>query len=421
MTARSATAATQDRASALGATPAIAVADQVLVSAAHFAVGLSVARSGSTAALGLFGVAFLLIGTAADIHRAAIWLPMSQEADARQFRAARRLSVLTGAALGIVALSIAAILAGAGLRDWTVVSLALAVALPLLFLHEIQRRIQFASLRADRAAAADLVYALIAGAGILFLPAFGLGAGAAAVRALMILAMAAGAAALVGAGLLRSIAPSGWIVTKLASRYRSAAGAYILNAGLVFASQRVSMLVIAGMLGLEALANVEAARLLTAPLMVAATGLAAVAVPMTSYTLQHHGARAMLAAIDRIAVMAVVAAGAYGTLLVVGIDSWQRVAFGRQFANASAIAWLFCGIAASSVVATALVAPAGLAGRAGTVPRARVPGVALVAVASVPAAWLFDERALLALVLAEGILTAALLRHAVGRLYPVSR
>jgi O-antigen/teichoic acid export membrane protein len=396
------------------------VADQVLVSAAHFAVGLSVARSGSSAALALFGLGFVIIATASDAHRAVIWLPMTQEADGRQYRAARRLSVVLGAGSGAVALVSAWLLARAGLQDWAALALSLAVVLPLLFAQEIQRRIQFSSLRPDRALLADVIYAAAALAGILWLPSFGGGAGAPAVRALLTLGMAAVSAGLVGAWLLRGMPETEWSITQLAGRYRPTAQAYVLNAGLVFASQRLSMLVIAGILGFDALANVEAARLLTAPLMVAATGLAALAVPMVSHTLRRDGPRVMRAKLDRITTWAVLLASVYGVILFFGMEALSNFAFGRQFENGSTLALLFCGIAASSLIATALVAPVGLAGRADAVPRARIPGVALVTIACVPAALLLDEHAILGLVLIEGILTAGLLRRTVERLYAVA-
>jgi hypothetical protein len=399
------------------AKPALAVADQVLVSFAHFVVGLSVARTDSAAALGLFGVAFLLINSAADLHRAVVWLPMSQESEASQYRTARRLGIVLGCAMALLGLFASAILFALEIPDWALLTAGMALTLPFFFTHEIQRRIQFALLTPARAIVADLIYAATAVAGIMWLPSVGTWAPGQAVRALAVLVLAGLAGGVAGWLLLLQLPPSKWSVTELIARYAPASRAYALNAGMVFGSQRLSMLVLAGVLGVDALANVEAARLLTAPLMVTALGLAALTVPMTSHALRTGGAAEMRAALNRGTVLAIVIAGTYGAALLAGVETMSSFAFNRVYDHSRSLGLLFCGIAATSLIATTLVVPAGLAGHARAVPRARLPGVLLVVLGAFPAAALLDEHAVLLLVFLEGLLSMSLLRRTVDRLY----
>lgn len=399
------------------AKPALAVADQVLVSFAHFVVGLSVARSGSTAALGLFGLAFLLINSAADLHRALVWLPMSQESDASQYRTARRLGIILGCAMGLLGLLGSAILLALRIPDWALLTAGMALILPFFFAHEIQRRIQFALLNPARAIVADLIYAATALAGIVWLPTVGTWAAGPAIRALATLMLAGLAGGVAGWLLLLQLPSSKWSMTDLIARYAPASRAYALNAGMVFGSQRLSMLVLAGVLGVDALANVEAARLLTAPLMVTALGLAALTVPMTSHALRSGGSAEMRAALNRVTVLAIAVACTYGVALLVGAEPMSTFAFNRVYDHSRSLGLLFCGIAATSLIATTLVVPAGLAGHARAVPRARLPGVLLVVLGAFPAAALLDEHAVLVLVFLEGLLSVSLLRRTVDRLY----
>jgi hypothetical protein len=398
----------------------VAVVDQILVSAAHFAIGLSVARSGSMVALGLFGVSFLVINGAADLHRALVWLPMSQEADPAQFRTARRLSALLGTCLAALAVLAAIALAVTERIDWAWVAGGVAIALPVYFFHEVQRRIQFALLAPERAVRSDVAYAITALAGVVWMPMLTSSAADPAVRALAILAAAGIVGAAAGSFLLRGLPHAPWSLRGLATRYGPASRAYALNAGMVFASQRFSLLVLASVLGVDALARVEAARLLTAPLMVAALGLAALTVPLVSHALRAGGSSAMRPLLNRITTLAIIAAGLYAVFLALSADTASQFAFNTVYDHSATLGFLFCGIAATSLIASTLVAPLGLAGQAGVVPRARVPGVLLVVVASFPAALLVGEHAVLGLVLIEGVISVVLLRRAVDLHYPAT-
>lgn len=396
------------------ARPALAVSDQVLLSAAHFVIGLSVARSGDAAALGLFGIGFLIVNSAADFHRAVIWLPMSQYADPEQFRAARRMSVVMGVLIGGVAAIVAAALSLAGKTVWSLTAAGIAAAVPFYFLHEIQRRIQYALLEPGAAVVAGSVYAATAVAGVVWAPAFTTIPMGPAIRALFILALAGLTSSVASILLLRSLPESKWTLRALASHFAPAGKAYSINAAMVFASQRFSLLLLGSVVGVDAIGRTEAARLLTAPLMVVALGLAAMTVPMVAHAFRDRYWPSMRPLLDRVTFASVIIAAGYGLLLVLGAGTLSVIVFDTVYEGTVALGLMYCGIAAASLVSSTLMAPLGAAGRAYLVPRARVPGVLIVVLAAFPAALYIGEHGVLGLVLIESILSAILLRRAVN-------
>lgn len=397
--------------------PMLAVADQIILSAAHFILGLSVARTGDAAALGFFGIGFVVITTLADVHRAALWLPMSQDAIPSHYRIARRAGALLGLLLGALGFLISVLLFAAGHTEWAWLAAALSLAIPALFVHEIQRRIQYALLDPRRALAVDIMYAAAAVLVLVVFPVRTDDPAWAVARAFFAMATAGAIGTVTGAALLRRLPVAALSMAQLRRRYAPASGAYLLNAALVFASQRFSLLIIALTLGIEATGRVEAARLLTAPLMVAASGSAAILVPATTHVLRRSGGRALHGLLRRVAVAAVTAAGVYAVLLVLLSHELSLLAFRRPFEGSVVLALLYCAIAASSILATGYVAPLGAAGDPGAVPRARLPGVLLVLAGVVPAALLLGEAGVMGLVVVEGVITVLFLRRSAFALY----
>jgi O-antigen/teichoic acid export membrane protein len=387
-----------------------AVADQVIVSGAHFILGLWVARSGNVPALGLFAIGFVALNSLADFHRAALWLPMSQALLPQQYRTARLTSALLGGCAALIGALLAILLQVAGQTEWASLVGALALAVPLLFVHEIQRRIHYALMTPSRALGIDAVYALAAITALVALPSPA-GMAGPATHAFHALAIAAAAGATAGAVLLRGLPRASCSVRGLRRLYAPSSKAYVLNAALVAGSQRFFILIIAAVLGVEATGRVEAARLLTAPLMVAATGFASILVPAVPDTLRRAGERAMQALLHRLTSWSAAIAGLYAFLLALTAPTLSHLVFGSRFEGAVPLGVLYCALAATSIIATAYVAPLGVAGDPGAIPKARLPGVLIVLAGSVPAALMFGEVAVLALVVVEGLLTIVILRR----------
>jgi O-antigen/teichoic acid export membrane protein len=297
--------------------------------------------------------------------------------------------------------------------DWALAAAGVALSLPLYFWHEIQRRIQYALLEPRAAVAAGSVYAATAVAGVLWAPAFTAIAAGPAIRALFILAAAGLTGGMTGLLLLRHLPNRNWTLQSLASRYAPASTAYALNAGMVFASQRFSLLVLASVVGIDAIGRTEAARLLTAPLMVIALGLAALTVPMVAHAFRDRSWPSIQHLIDRVTLASVLIAGCYGLLLVIGGRWLSLLVFDTVYDSTVTLGLMYCGIAAASLIASTLVAPLGAAGQASLVPRARLPGVLIVLLATFPAAMYIGEHGVVGLILIESCLSAALLRRAV--------
>lgn len=401
------------------ARPFVAVMDQVVVSLAHFVLGLSVARSGDPLSLGLFGLAVIITGTIGDLHRAAIWLPMTHKTDASQYSAARRLSALMAAGICLVGALVVSVFVASGEVRYAGLASVVTVSVPLLLIYEIQRRIQFADLRVGRALAVDCAYAATAIGTVLLLPQLPDAPANSVLRALIAWAIAAAVGAAGGAILLSGRLPASRLrASDLMRTYWPTSRAYLLNSVLVFGAQRASMLVIALILGTAALGNVEAARLLTAPLMVAALGAASVIIPIITHSARNTSLEDAVRMADRIALASVAAACLYGGLMVAGVDWISQLVFGTVYEGSDVLAVLYSGVAGTSAYATAMLAPLGVMDRTAAVPRSRFPGVLLVMGLVYPAAVFFGVAGVMALVLMEGALTAILLRRAVGLLGP---
>lgn len=393
----------------------VALIDQGVVSLAHFAVGLSVARVGSPEALGLFGLTFVVLLSAGDVHRALVWLPMTQEAREAGYRSARGLGTRLGAAGGAVAVLVAAALAAAGDGGVALVAAVLSAAIVAMHLNEIQRRIHFARRMPARALMGDLAYAAGAAGVLVAVPYQVLPGPGVVVRALAALVVGAVSGAAVGSILLRDLPPRTESVLAELRRYWRSGRAYLMNAVMVFASQRVSLFVLTAVLGLEAMGGVEAARLITSPLMMMALGIAAVLVPDAAHLLADGGPRRVLRLARTVLLVSGGVAAAYVLVAVGSLDLVGAWVLEGSYPHLPFLIAAYGAVAVASLVATAMVAPLGALGDAMAVPRARLPGVVLVLVLSWPLALVVDERAVLGLVAVEGVLSALLLYRVLVR------
>lgn len=388
----------------------MAVSDQIFFSGGNFLVGLSVARGGTASDLGTYGLLMLWLYASQDLHKAMIWLPMTQLSESGQYRTARRASLMVSSvvALGAALVALAYQLAGRGESAMMVGMLALLI--PVLWFHEIQRRINLAAFKPAKAVGCDLVYFLVI-LGLLLVPTPDVLAAHPVVKALLVLLLGATGATSTGIFVLRRLPRSQASAKGLLKDYWSLSRAYVANALLVAGTHRLSVLVIGLVLGVEALGNVEAARLLVAPLSVAAIGLAAILVPDISRIIKHHDKESVTlnSLLVKWSAVAVALPLMYAILVLGNLNSLSVLVLRHQFEHAGALVALWIGVILTSLVVTVLMAPLGLERRASSLPKARLPGVVLLTVLAVPVAFASDERGVLALLLAEGILTVSLL------------
>ena len=388
----------------------LAVVDQGLISATHFLLGVSVARGGSGAALGLFGIVFLSLNAAGDFHRAIVWLPMSQQPRTEHFAIARALSIRWAALGSVAGFILAFALWTAGEIDWTIVTVLASLILPVFFVNEVQRRIQYARSRPALAVVSSCAY-LMAACTVL---AVGTPATSqeAVVGALLALLAASAVGSLVGWLMLRRLPTSAVSIQELARHYAPSAAPYVVSSMMQFGSQRFTLFVVAGMLGLEAMGSVEAGRLLTAPWNVVVLGVASVSVPAIGTAVQEGGRRLGRGAVMRLNFPVGIAAVTYGVVLAFLFRPLSLLALGRVYPFSLSIALVFTAVGALALVSTGFVTLLGAMGRAAAVPRARAPGLILVLLAVIPLASLWGVRAVVALMLCESILSLILLGRA---------
>jgi O-antigen/teichoic acid export membrane protein/peptidoglycan/xylan/chitin deacetylase (PgdA/CDA1 family) len=140
------------------------LADQALSSITNFAVGIAIARTTSSASLGIFAVAFSIYVVAGGLSRTITTDPLMIRDSASDRRslgdsisAATGLSLLNGFVASCVVLGIASVTQG----EPRACFVALAIALPGLLLQDAWRFVFFTEARPRTAAANDAVWAIV--------------------------------------------------------------------------------------------------------------------------------------------------------------------------------------------------------------------------------------------------------------------
>ena len=381
------------------------VADQMILSAANFSVGLFFARYATPEAFGLYALAFIVVNTIGDLHRSVAWQPMiilsglEQERLARtRYWRTRRLSVMFGTALGIAsglfAFGVFFLAGGESRLFWT--ALALGPTLTFGVSHEIQKRIGFLIGKHRKVLESDFLYLLgvlsVLGVAFLalkntnFLPQSAVGVAALATGALF--GFLGGRTA---ATSLRSSGPSpgpGGLLRK----HWPIAKWNLLNVALAISSDRFLIFFLSGTAGLTAVANLEAGRLLAMPLFALFMGLLAHALPTMAKTMRTSGFESTLRSIEYLGSFLLVTTFLYGVLLALFADMVGTNLFTHNYTHLALIACSWSLVIASRGLAGLGTAALGLIGQSRWATWARLAGVFTLAVLVISFNARFDEQ-----------------------------
>lgn len=330
-----------------------AVVDQGLSSLTNFALTVLVARSVSESAFGAFAIAILVYLAVLGVVRGIVAEPFAvrfSAVDESSRRSAARCAagagLIAGAATGLVLLLIGAADDG----DTARVFLALGICMPGLVLQDMWRFIFVAEGRPERAAANDLVWAIVQlgavsvlvgvgdpSVGILIL-AWGLSANIAAVLG----CIQAGAVPELRAGLP-------W-----ARRHLDLGGPFALDFGAQVGSTYVALFVITAIVGLDAVAGIRGAQVLLGPVNVLYLGSRLVAVPEGA-RLAARGSRGVVRLSVAVALVLAAAAAVVGAVLLIIPDSFGTELLGDTWDDARGVMVPTIALMAANGVAIAAV------------------------------------------------------------------
>lgn len=337
----------------VAARSAWAVIDQGLSSLTNFALTVLVARNVGESAFGAFAIAILVYLAVLGVVRGFVAEPLAVRFSAagedtrhRAARAAAGAGLVAGVAVCAVLLGVGTLVGG----DSSRVLLALGVCMPGLVLQDMWRFIFVADGRPRRAAANDLVWAVVQ------LGAVGalLAAGDPSVGVLVLAwGLAAGAAAVLGcfqAGATPDLrdGPS-WV-----RRHLDLGGPFALDFTAQVGSTYVALFVITAIVGLDAVAGIRGAQVLLGPVNVLYLGSRLVAVPEGA-RLAVRGSSGVVWLSVVVALVLAVAAAAVGAVLLLIPDSLGSDLLGATWDNARGVMVPTIALMAANGVAIAAV------------------------------------------------------------------
>ena len=322
-----------------------AVVDQVAISGGRFLVGWTLARLATREEYGAFVLAYAVLLTVEIVQAGLVTWPMAvlgpgQGAGFPAYvSGALRLQLGLGAVLSLLVLASAGVAAIA--TPASLVPKAIAAAALATFgvqLQEFVRRVLLTQSRPLAALGIDGVGTTIQVIGLALL-AWRAESALGSTAAFLLLAGSSLAAALLGVlqfrGLLRG--RSGPVTALLRENWQF--GRWIcgsrLGEGLL---SHASTFVIAGFVGARGAAELEAPRLLVAPLQIVAFGLVNLLLPRGATILEQGSPAVLRAYVRRAAGRVGVAFGAYGALLVAFPALSLRLAFAGRYDDAVVLA-----------------------------------------------------------------------------------
>jgi O-antigen/teichoic acid export membrane protein len=402
--------------------PILTLADQLLLSAANFAISFFLARCAAPEILGQYALAFLIVCILGDFHRCVIWHPMAilsgreDRGDCeRRFRTTVRLSALLGLGAAATLLCVAGVARLLVFDNRTLLGIGILLA-PVLIasvVHEIQRRVNFSLGQPQRTLFSDLAYA----GAIATLLSAGL---AAHVYRDWSPSAPFGLAALLGGAVMGILAGRGPIarlrrsgpsprIGEVVSRHWPYARWNLAATTMQLAVDRMAIFVLSFSAGLVAVANFEAGRLLAMPLYVIVMGLYSHCLPALAERERMHGRRKMVLAALHWSLLQLLLAIGFAGALWLGAERAGTMLFHRDYGQIATIsaAWSLV-IGSFGVIAVATTA-LGLLQMQRWAVWSRVPSALLVLALLLPAIERGGEAAVAALLAVSGLLSGLLM------------
>jgi O-antigen/teichoic acid export membrane protein len=314
------------------------IADQIAISGGRFLVGWALARLATREEYGAFVLAYAVLLTAEIVQAGLVTWPMAVLGPRQGARfpayvaGALRLQLGLGAALSLIVLASAG--AVAAVMPASPVAGTIAVAAIATFcvqLQEFARRVFLTQARPLVALGIDGIGAVIQIVGLALLvrrpgPAFG------GLSALLLMAASSLIAALLGVWRFRDLLQAGAGSLPQLLRENWKFGRWIcgsrLGEGIL---SHASTFVIAGFAGAVGAAELEAPRLLVAPLQIVAFGLVNLLLPRGAAILEQGSTDDLRAFVHRAAGRVLAAFGAYATVLVAFPALSLRLAFAGRY------------------------------------------------------------------------------------------
>ncbi len=379
--------------------------DQVLSSAAGFAVNILAARYLEPDEYGSFAVAYSVFLLAAALHTAVVTEPMMVLGPGK-YRLAfgcylrvllrGNLAVTTcGGALMALA---AGVVFSAGLAALARSLLLVAVTLPVTLLWWLARRAAYASLRPARAAAGSALGLAASVGGVLLLRRSGLLSAPAVLAVVAAANLASSALVLPSLGPARAADPAVTVRTVLADHWRFG-GWNILATALYWFSGQVVLVVVPAVLGLGASAAIAAVSNLFRPLNVLVQSASLLVISsLSSLRSQQQPAGPQAKVVTLPAAAAAGAAVLYGALVTVLSRPLFSAVYAGRYAEHAGLVPLFALGHVASAVLQVLSAALKSGGDTKSVASVWAVSSILVAVLSVPALLLRGLAGIMTLV-----------------------
>lgn len=318
---------------------AVTLADQLISSASNFALGVLIARSGGPAALGAFGIAFLVWLVVVGANRALVTEPMtvggSADSGDAQLREGLLASLLLGAGVtGLLGLA-GTVMMFADFNT-AVAVLALAPWIPSLIVQDYCRLMAFRLQQPDWALTSDVVFTVVQGivttALILlrvgsvstFLASWGIGATAGALVGMGLLCVRVTGRG--GVAHLRALWPrSRWFLAEFSTNFLGNQGYLLLLPVLI---------------GTAEFGVYRAGASLIGPIMVIFIAGGNVALPECVRRLRQDDMRGLAAYTPRLTAVVVAVTVLYCGVVAVLAVPVLRLVYGEQFTGAGVITQL---------------------------------------------------------------------------------
>ncbi len=361
----------------------VAMADQIVYSGANFIMGLYVGRYASKLDLGLYAFLLLIVLGAADLHRGAIWLPMSMRHEPEIFRPTRILSALYGVILAVAALLCACVMWWAEGKFSPNVMAALLISPVMLMttLHEINRRILFCINDGRSVLLADIGYAAISVAALILCHMVKYSA---LYAGLVALSVGAAAGYFFSAIKLRRLPASALKVRDVMRGYLPVARMYAPSNIMIIVSRRIVLMATGSIAGMSALAGVEAARQVIAPLQVVVAGITSFTIPGVSRAWRQNGVSGMGVFISRWYIILILLTLGYGVPACLAAGPFSDVILQKHFDFLAPLAAGYCFLALVNGLNSLLVVQLGMTGYPEGVLISRLSGTLLLLAGIVP-------------------------------------
>jgi O-antigen/teichoic acid export membrane protein len=336
---------------------ALSVADQAVISATNFAVGVTLARLTPAVNYGAYALAIGVMLILASVQAAIVTTPLTILGAARVGDDQRRWvsallagQVVLGAALAAV-LAVAALAVGRAWGDRTLAGALAALAGALFFVQvqEFCRRVLFLRPTVGRVLVNDVVYCGLQVAGVAALWSLDRRTGAAGawLSAANVLHVTAGAALVATAlGLYQvrellgrqSLAAAAALLREAWQMGRYNLGAHAGSIVLLYGNRFVA----AVFGGTVSVAMLEAPRLLVAPLHVFSISAGSVTSPRAAVEYARGGRKALFRFLLPVAALWAAGHFAYVLMIALAPGFWLRLFYGDKFEGAATILVLWC-------------------------------------------------------------------------------